>query len=309
MSSIEQQLEPFNGRNNCYISMVKLPKVGINPQSIHKSTPLGIYTYKLDDINKKLLLQKRLPYASWEKYIAILEVSTRGQITSDDDCSEIIKKLDEIISNNKIKTDINQLQRLRFYDGLIKKTSFNEMFCKSAMVAYHKSKGDRKKYPIIWNSVLRSLGITSLRDNGTGTIFSSEPEQTIFLSTKPILDVTIIRNKLSDVYKNEISSISQFYKIISDPTIISDKKILSWLDMVICEGQVPAYYDITISNDPVTPKEYNAIAYDLRFSKKRIKDILVNRGLFDQVINANDISDGYYIKLWLMGIEKAFYEK
>ena len=71
----------------------------------------------------------------------------------------------------------------------------------------------------------------------------------------------------------------------------------------------PAYYDIVISNKKVKPKEHNSISMDLRFDRNRIKDILVKRGLFDEVFNADRWQDGYYIQQWLIGKEKSFYEK
>ena len=72
--SAYEQLKPYANKDDYYISFTEIDKLGINPRSGYKDTPLGIYGYPLKEVWKEYNIEQNrgfddIPYSGESPYI------------------------------------------------------------------------------------------------------------------------------------------------------------------------------------------------------------------------------------------------
>lgn len=199
---------------NLFVSFVKVPKLGINPQSKY-DTPLGIYSYPADYVLERIGdtgSMNDLPFAGNQPYAAIF--SAYGNIV---DISSMSNQ-DEKFYYDKLREFAKSLPDPQFDIFYLGENwpSLLERFITSApskakfgsraggrlwYVTYKFSNFYGPKYgqqPIVaWNKLFRTIGIDGCVDDGVGIIHESERTQAVFFSMKPLRVLSIVNNKYS----------------------------------------------------------------------------------------------------------------
>lgn len=112
--NVVDQIEPYFGREDAFISMIDVPKIGIPPKTEHSGTPTAIYTYPLasEEICKAFTEKHqhpedesrilRLPYKHWSPYVALILAEKTDRWftneTSEAECESIEAHLDHIMA-------------------------------------------------------------------------------------------------------------------------------------------------------------------------------------------------------------------
>ncbi len=102
---LEKKLNELSSIPNVYFHMAAINKFGLNPRS-HYNTPIGIFTYPLNDEHKSLLLSGKLPYVTDQEYIHFASPKNPGKILrfeedflSDDAYNDLKEKLKDIFKD------------------------------------------------------------------------------------------------------------------------------------------------------------------------------------------------------------------
>jgi hypothetical protein len=108
--NILEQISPFFYNDDAYLTMTRVPKIGINPQSEH-ATPLGIYAYPLSepdiidtitaqpettDGEERIGILNNLPYLGYQRWanIIIAHVEPRrtlSEYTTEEGARELVR--------------------------------------------------------------------------------------------------------------------------------------------------------------------------------------------------------------------------
>ncbi len=285
-SIMHQRMAKYHGQDDIYISMVQIPKIGINPQTRHDTGPIGVYTYQLTNTIYDQLVNDKLPYASQQKFVAILKGDNSGQVRSGDTATinKIISDIPQPSENSLRAVGLAPEERWAEHPMQTLLTKSAAMVLDMTGEKFMTTRGTVK-----WNSVLRSFGIQSLRDDGTGSIYDLEPTQTVFLTTKPITIVDLVRNK-SELFHREITTMRQYLFWANK---IPNRQLADWVDHTITVGEIP--HD---DNGGLGSKFPMMISKDMRFDRRDIKSLLSSR----DVEPTEDIYD------WLQGDKLAFYD-
>ncbi len=215
------------------VSMTSIPKLGINPGSNY-NTPVGIYFYPAEfymSIKSKNSSNK-LPFVDDAKYIQIFKLNgntidinllNSGQFKSYiSDLYNNIHKIARLVGesenntqkmlNNAIAGSISQAAHSDLYGGRLwyilyvisnsiydkddKNNAdddfdgFDESIFEENMRGSAAPRGS-----VIWNSLLRLLGIDDVIDTGAGIIHKNEPYQGVVVNPRTIDHVETIENK------------------------------------------------------------------------------------------------------------------
>lgn len=246
---VVKAVEPFFFRDDAYLSMLNLQKVGVHPNTPYDSTPAGVYAYPLgEQYIVSQFLKDSLPHAGWAKYATVMirkpgiNMLTDGM--SKADLAPYGERLDEMvearfdgrawrdvkaaaldINHRNIQKDAHQFYRETEAAAVL------FMLLKSHTPAQLKaslaSSMDRYMWkrnaarPRIWNGILRKLGFEAVDDRGSSMIFNVEPFQICFLSTAAISNFEMFRNGRSSIYAhdNEIKSAGHFFRLVKDGDI------------------------------------------------------------------------------------------
>ena len=210
---LEQIKQFYNNANskidrnvtNLFISLTLLDKLGINPQS-HYNTPLGIYSYSVDYVLSKVTTNlTALPFVGDSPFISIFKVSSPASVivlntmTTGDlyHYMSEINKMPQYAPHIPNDAEINKA-RVKTPGGV-----FWYITMKTAQgVATHSS----RSIPVVWNGLLRKLGILGCVDTGDGIIHQSEPAQAVFFDVSNITVLGRIKNKLIHS-RNQLSDI------------------------------------------------------------------------------------------------------
>ena len=233
LPALEHIAKTHEQPQNLVVTFTQIDKIGINPQSLYKLTPVGIYFYPLDYVIEKKM---NVPYAGNLPYINVCEFTRPHKILHMHKKEpqkgmerlafvpkEILNSID--ISGNRLRSDYSQLwlttmELSKLHNILPKKT--NEVFLfkklKSAISqflpadAYESPKNINspvsklqiipatvyeipKNSPVLWNRYLRDADIDGFVDHGTGTIYPNEPTQGVVLLASAIKRIHVIPNK------------------------------------------------------------------------------------------------------------------
>ena len=213
------------------VSMTSIPKLGINPGSGY-NTPVGIYYYPAEfymSIKNKNSSNK-LPFVDDAAYIQIFRLNgntidvnlmNAGQFkTYISDLYSNIHKIAQLIGesenntqkmlNNAIAESISKAAHSDLYGGRLwyilyvlsnsiyndddKDDSGFDGFDES-IFEENKRGAAAPRSAVIWNSLLRLLGIDDVVDTGAGIIHKNEPYQGVVLNPRTINHVETIENK------------------------------------------------------------------------------------------------------------------
>lgn len=169
---------------------------------------------------------------------------------------------------------------------------------KSAALAYQELGGKNGHFTTEmatrWNTILRRIGVQSIRDDGSGGLFNIEPTQTVFLSTKPITPVAVVRNKTMH-YHREIQNFKQWKYWTQE---VSTRDLAGWLEITILEGSIPMFPSVKDRMDKGRfPSE---ISPNIRFERSYVMGLIRSFDLHDKV--DPDLID------WIGGERNAFYD-
>ena len=247
-----EHFAPYFGREDAFVSMINVPKIGINPMSGHDGTPTAIYCYPLsvpEIINQftSTTAGSKLPYMSHARYAALIiekqglrklssEMSEGEAEASIDRLDDIMERIIDPLIWGQLKTYAAHIRRCETHYGhlfeytraaaqvLVTRAKYGDDLdlldswsvgdFAQAMVSADDSR------PRAWNSLLRRLGYDAIADYGTRFIYSLEPYQTGFLHSGCIANYEICRNGTSGVYGHsdgkqvELQSFNQFAKLV-----------------------------------------------------------------------------------------------
>jgi hypothetical protein len=226
------QLFKYKDDPDVYISMTKLPKLGINPQTTWRNTPNGIYTFNLSqllsrtyDPNKSLssLVTRPfdfLPYIQVirAKKVKVLDVNTY----TESDYTNDVKKLTKLYPDLTDKIQEFQ-QNVIFHDHEYSymKSSFPDIDMDNPFIKIFGLTKFLSKSANGWNKNLRALGYMIVNDPGKGYISKYEWMQTVFLDPKAYIHLDTLRNV--DYHGTSKADVKMTYQDI--PGLITRAKI------------------------------------------------------------------------------------
>lgn len=167
-----------------FVTYTNISKLGINPQPIDKTSPLGIYAYSLkqswDDVQARSLPFSHRQYAYAFRMTGYLNLA-RYQHSD---------------YNNDIVTLVERYGKAPFFqdaDGIMEFIMRNER-SKIAESIWEITRAlsrriailSKRPAHVVWNSVWRTLGYTGVYDAGLSIIHKLEPQQAVFFSRSGI---------------------------------------------------------------------------------------------------------------------------
>lgn len=206
------------GVRNAFVSFTSLEKLGVNPQTVYKDTPIGVYAYPLDyvvDFVGDHHSLSALPFAGNQPYVNVFTIKSSAAVvdltnTTKQQLEHYTERLVEMLSD----TGDQNASHLR---SLVAKWAADEtngysLWAASRWVAARVTSGNEV---ITWNKVLRTIGIDACIDFGDGVIHEGEPTQLVVLNPQAIDSVERFDNKGSpaDVntrrsYQNEFNGMT-----------------------------------------------------------------------------------------------------
>ena len=179
------ELAPYIGDPNIFISFTEINKLGINPQPKDETTPAGIYAYPLTTSFYQDILNKTVPYGLYREYFYLFEgrgnIINLGEYTINDLESDLARLIDHwkliapsidlaaALVNKYSNEGSSNIPAAKFWSAT-----------KGFSLRISKNTG-RAPYAV-WNGVLRRLGYDGIIDPGMGIIHKLEPSQAIFLT-------------------------------------------------------------------------------------------------------------------------------
>lgn len=233
------------------VSMTKLPKLGLNPQSKYH-TPLGIYFYPAEHYYeyKSVEPPHELEFQDDAAYIQIFKIG--GNILYLDEVDyyvyhNVVKKMysvsgsiAEMLGLTKTEVDVRIAQSMMDADSYSKKKSYGGLlwYVMYDITGTGKSERRRNMAPrsaVMWNKIIRLLGIDVIIDRGEGIIYSAEPYQGVVLNPTSIKHVESIPNK------NETPG-ARYFKLLANEKV-DENYVASTIHTVFMHDLVfePAY--------------------------------------------------------------------
>lgn len=200
-------LDRYGRENYVFIRYTDHPErnAGINPK-YDFDTPLGVYAYQLNQITINKILLNDSDFSYGRSYggmnIFYFPKNAGGRKIILNEKGEDPKYTEKIFANDKriLKSHLlgeidpqiyhNLLHSLEYnfenYENAAKyKTNFNKIFNITRQSGFFRSKNRKNSY--IWTELLRKvLNISLIIDNGSGTIHSNEPYQSVIFDTSKI---------------------------------------------------------------------------------------------------------------------------
>lgn len=201
---------------NLFVTFTRLDKVGINPTS-HYNTPLGIYCYPaeyvMDVAGSQHSMSLVIPFAGDSRYATTFKVSGRVVNIESIDRSDlqtytdrawdlvgkfwksgsVFSSKDEFIENTRqFVTDLRSRRWERLSPG-------EKLWAETRLISKAVGSESGKSGSLIWNWILRNIGIDALVDLGSGTIHENEPTQAVILNPAVISD----RHRFFNTYSPE----------------------------------------------------------------------------------------------------------
>lgn len=171
-----------------FLTMTELPKVGVNPRSKY-NTPIGIYTYPLDDAHFAYLVEDKLPFQSDTEFFSIIEATDPysmlvvgrknvNGIVSGADFERAMKLFG--IDVTEAPRDDGEPTKIEMVNDVNKFLNYNnDAALFGSMFALSRKS---KKPNVAWTSMLLKAGYTAVYDSGFGVIHENEPIQCVFLT-------------------------------------------------------------------------------------------------------------------------------
>ena len=211
------------------VSMTTIPKLGINPGSKY-NTPVGVYFYPAEYYlrkkggkkNDKLDFQDDAPFIQiFEMFgdVEYIDEINSGQFNSYvaklfNSKSKVAQLLGKSESStekfiaNAVASSLTQAKKADTYGGRL------------WYILYSLSKEDEDdvrrrdnaapRSSVVWNSLLRLLGMNIIIDNGSGIIHPNEPTQGVVLDPRNVKQVRTVENTgvKNDVLDNQFINLA-----------------------------------------------------------------------------------------------------
>lgn len=199
------------------VSMTEIPKLGINPKTEHH-TPIGIYFYPADYYVRIIEGNYALSFQHDARYIQILQLSgnveTISSLTADG-----FNRYIEILYKN-----INQIAQLRKEDIVTTKSRLKQ-YIENALdnnkadvntpgghlwyilygLSYGLNRDIKRNSLVLWNSLIRMLGIDIVVDYGGKIIHENEPTQGVALTPTSIKHLFTFENSPGDYHYKHLA--------------------------------------------------------------------------------------------------------
>lgn len=184
-------LTKYKNSPDIYITYTDVDKLGINPNPIDKTTPLGIYAYRLIDVFDAAMA-RNLPF-SYRKYIQVFEGSGNIlDLSQYTDYEEDLLKLSDLYGKKPFFINEDSLMdffiRNEQHDHASSIWSVTRVLSRRIAILSHRPQH------VVWNSVWRSLGYSGVLDIGAGIIHKLEESQAVFFSKTHCQVVDVLRN-------------------------------------------------------------------------------------------------------------------
>ena len=224
---------------NYGVSMTKIPKLGINPGSNY-NTPVGVYFYPAEFYmsHKDIPTPTKLPFVDDAEYIQVFELN--GNVEKIDELNS--SQFNSYIS--KLYNSINKVAQLIGQSEKNTEKLISDAIMKSGSKARDSSYGGKlwfvlfaisrpgagkinndddddddyyngkrgaaaPRSSVVWNSLLRLLGMDGVEDNGAGIIHKNEPYQGVILDPRTLGKVATFDNpKTDDSFMNEYKNLA-----------------------------------------------------------------------------------------------------
>jgi len=200
------------GRNmhNYGVSMTDLPKLGINPGSRY-NTPVGIYFYPAEYFVRKKDSGKKLEFKDDAPYIQVIELLGNYEYIDEMTGSVFTAYVKKLYANaakigsyiNKSEKETTDLLSRILLDARTeaKNDSYGGwLWYILYSLGFYAGRDKRTNTPprssVVWNAILRLLGIDGLIDNGAGIIHANELNQGVALDPRSIRHVATFENNL-----------------------------------------------------------------------------------------------------------------
>jgi len=196
-----------------FVHLSQIEKVGINPQFSHDESPIGIYTYPIDEEFFRIFKDK-VVYATDFPYVFILKfVGDPSKIYTFGQRSKLYSEMSEESYNkylNLIKVLFNgkpEFEKISKFEKEYR--SFEPIQRLWNITRGLVGDGNGKQ----WGFLLKKLGINGFVDSGLGAIHAAEDSQAIFFNY-PDLQIEYEFTNISDSrrYEKLINNIIDLYK-------------------------------------------------------------------------------------------------
>jgi hypothetical protein len=212
------------GEKNAFASFTKLPKLGINPQSVY-NTPTGIYAYPLEYVLQQTgdndSPETTLEFAGGAPYVNLFNSAGNIEIIkniTEQDLEYYLKKIEKYWNNSGFKLTQSDIDAYEYADDLAVNdlTSYIHYYFKQAKfkLFYHETPGFKlwniarmtamkiarrinKNSSPVWNGLFRAIGIDGFVDYEGGIIHPNEPTQAVFFNIQAVKNVKLYDNKYS----------------------------------------------------------------------------------------------------------------
>jgi len=237
--STYQFLSKYKNDPNAYLHTSAIKKIGIKPlTNAEDDTPLGVYTFKIMDIWKRIeaskdkndLSYQLTYYGGPELYILhptkpIMDENTYTLSMYKKDLKRLNitqKRELELLSDTGYKYKNLKLPLYRFWE-----------ITKLYVCDFDYGANN----PVKWNNLLRKLGYYIFSDDGVGYIHDHEPVQTVFLTTNAF-------EVIDTHYNNEV------YKVKVDDKELRSNRLSSIMNTKTLH---PSY------DDEIRPEQYRNV--------------------------------------------------
>ena len=200
--ALDNTTDTIAGTKNLFVSFTTVDKLGINPGSSYRSTPLAIYAYPAEYVVSMIGSEKsmsKLPYAGSAQFANLFKA--RGNIVhlnTITDTDGYFQKLGQLLTDSAKFDDI-----FTHTESVYSDRPGNALWQAISSVALELSNVKGAPYPVVWNKVIRHIGIDGVVDmdnsasGGGNIIHTNEPCQAAFFSTSAVYDLDRDLNRYS----------------------------------------------------------------------------------------------------------------
>ncbi len=188
---------------------VKSPKLGVNPRSPHRTTPLGVYAYPVDyivDLSEDNPSNVDSTYGNF--YTGGIEAPYMGENKWENAWIFAVDPGANILTDDSITKDQYQakLAEVEQIAGAENFTSTQQVLDNNSQLPLHLKLytavkltcSESERMPVAITSMLRRLGYQGVEDYGEGVIHENEPTQIVLFDPKIIRPVDIIHRSSGD---------------------------------------------------------------------------------------------------------------
>lgn len=214
-------------------TMTKIPKVGVNPQTVY-STPAGVFFYPLNQEYYERLISNTLPYVSDAPYCSILKLNgisgdrwlkfiEPGQdYASRQKVDESLEELEELLK--VLRNDPKNLQDPWIFDAEIfaKRRGRDWRFNNDSKVYAATDLATRKSPSptFAWTALLRKLGYIGAYDGGNSIIHGGEPFQGLCLDSR---SYTVVKSYETALIRKTSELTGQKLNVVRAHLIMDDE--------------------------------------------------------------------------------------